>query len=359
MSLSLISTHGHYTDIVVDLGKEKYWYLGGGALLILGAVLVTLDLPVILSYLSLAVGVVSEGVGLYKRQQRVSVNKELLDELINEKSRLRDDLESKEEKLEEVAEERARKSQRLQNLKQVLDREGIDTEYLVEEYGKPLKAVLIVITHTRRNDEKEYIKKRIESLGGESIHGATKLIPPSSVDQDISNSDELVEWFQETVLEGKDLQYKLELLTLLDVKQLYGEDKTEGDTYYEVVDDLFDLDSLIPSVDIIDILAHSSRFSLQDELRKNVALLAVTSASQEQLEAIISSQPSIQNALGPITQIANTDVDDIESVLQDADVPDAGELAPSLRQEARRIELILDEDNISFDVPIPEQKATQ
>ena len=75
--------------------------------------------------------------------------------------------------------------------------------------------------------------------------------------------------------------------------------------------ELFDTDTVVPTKDLVDILARSERISIEEELRDNIALLAVSEASEKQMDEIISNQTEIQERLGSLDQVANTPVERI------------------------------------------------
>jgi len=255
------------------------------------------------------------------------------------------------EELDEAEQKKQLKSQRLRNLKQVLDRKGIDADYLIEKYGEPLKAPLLVLTHFRAdkgwNTEKgeQFIRDQLDRLDTKVLHGATRVIPPRNIDQDIETREGLEEWFHEEVLGGRDdLTYKLELCSIMDLRQVFGRDVADdegGRFEMNTIDELFDTDPVVPTEDLLDILARSDRISMEEELRENVALLAIPYASEKQMEDIIRNQPPIQSSLGDITQIGNTDKERIESVLEDHNISGAGELAVGIKEEAKSLEPIL------------------
>ena len=318
---------------------------------------------VILSLASLLVGVFSLVTGK-QAQDRIQQKENLIEELIFEKSDLKTDLEQKRERVddlksnleyevqqkEKLRAEKKRENQRLQNLKRVLQREGIDTSYLVDKYDNALYAPVMVLTHfssPNHNDEdgEEVISENLDSLSAKTLHGATKIIPPRSFDQDISGRQELQEWFDREVLDGNtDLAHRLEFLSVVDINQVFDRDNAEeeGRGYpANTVNDLFDTDTVIPTEDLLDILARSDRISIEEEIRENIALLAVSSASKEQMDALIQSQKSIQKQLGNLTEVSNTEVTRIRSVLSEHNVSEPDQLAEEIRKEATRIKKIL------------------
>lgn len=180
------------------------------------------------------------------------------------------------------------------------------------------------------------------------LHGATKIIPPRSLDQGIETQEELEEWFAEEVLGGRDdLTYKLELLSVIDLRRALGRDNAEdngGQFEMNTINDLFETTPVIPTQDLLDILARSDRVSMEEELRENIALLALPYASEGQFRTVLKNQPSLQKELGDVTQISNTDESRIKRALSSCGVEGADELAAGIKEEAIKLNRILDLD---------------
>lgn len=327
----------------MDIKQEKLAYAGSVILILTAVVLFYVGAPAAITLLSFIFSVAS-GVFGWKKQKEIETLESAMDSLLVEKENLKEELETTERK-------KQIKSQRLRNLKQVLDREGVDADYLIEKYGQPLKAPLLVLTHFssengwNTEEGEQYIRDQLDRLDAKVLHGATRVIPPRSIDQDIETREELEKWFREEVLGGQDnLTYKLEILSIVDLRRVFGKD-TAGDDggQFEMntIDELFDTDPVVPTEDLLDILARSNRISLEEELRENIALLAIPYASEEQMKEIFRQQVPIQESLGNITQIGNTDERRIVEVLKKYDVSGAEELAVSLKEEAKSLEPII------------------
>jgi|GEM_PF-6598732 len=327
----------------MDIEREKIAYLGAALLIIIAVALYIIGAPTAITLLSFVFSVASGAFG-WKKHQEVRTLESAIGSLLEEKEDLKEELET-------TAEKKQLKSQRLRNLKRVLDREGIDTDYLIKKYGQPLKAPILVLTHFTSDkgwntkEDEQFIRDQLDKLDTKVLHGATRVIPPRSIDQDVDSREELGIWFRDQVLGGREsLTYKLELLSIVDLSQVFGQDNAGdagGQFEMNTIDELFDTDPVVPTEDLLSILARSDRISMEEELRENVALLAIPYASEEQMEDIIHHQPSIQRQLGNITQISNTDEEQIEEILKEHDVSGAGELAVGIRKEARSLEPIL------------------
>jgi hypothetical protein len=345
----------------MDIEQEKIAYAGSVALIVIGGSLYYVGAPAAITLLSFVFSVGS-GIFGWRKKKRVQTLESAIDSLLNERRDLKEELEATEER-------KQIKSQRLRNLKQVLDRRGIDADYLLKKYGRPLKAPILVLTHfSSKNDwntedGERFIRGQLEKLDTKVLHGATRVIPPRSIDQEVESREELETWFREEILGGReDLTYKLELLSTVDLRQVFGKD-TAGDDggQFEMntIDELFDTDPIVPTNDLLDILARSDRISMEEELRENVALLAIPYASEEQMNDLIRNQPSIQSGLGNITQIGNTNEEQIAKVLNEHDVHGSEELAVGIREEAKSLEPILNGEVSSIPEEIPTQQPSE
>ncbi|QCC49765.1 hypothetical protein [Halapricum salinum] len=348
---------------------EHFRYLIAVAAVIVGIVSAFIGASVIISLASLSIGAFSVASGK-KARDKIQQKERIIEALITEKSELRTNLKQKRDRVDtlssnleqeaqqkqKIRAEKQKENQRLQNLKRVLRREGIDTSYLVDKYDNSLYAPVLVLTHfssPNHNDEdgEEVISENLESLSAKTLHGATKIIPPRNFDQDISGRQELQEWFDEEVLSGNsDLAHRLEFLSVVDINQVFDRDNAEEDEVgypANTVNELFDTDTVIPTEDLLDILARSDKISIESEIRQNIALLAVPNASKDQMNDIIESQKEIQDQLGNLTEIANTSPGRINSVLSEYDVDNADQLARAIQREANRLKGILDSQEMA------------
>lgn len=331
--------------------SEHVFYLFAGICLIGGGVVLIIGGPISLSFISLIFGVGSSVWG-WRRQADIKKKQTRIDELIEGKSQIEEQLREERENKEAIREQKIQKNRRLSNLKQVLQRKGIDTEYLIEKYGRDLKAPLMVLTHfsaPRNNSEEEakIIKLSLDSLDSKMLHGSARIIPPRNFDQSITSRDELEDWFDENVLDGRtDLTHKLEALSIVDIGQTFDRDASKDDDKQDfktnTVSDLFETDTVIPTEDLVEILSRSDKISLEEELRQNVALLVVPNASKEQMEQVLEVQSKIENELGDVREISQTDTERIEDVFRQYDINDPESLGEGVQEEAQRIVEALD-----------------
>lgn len=344
---------------------------------------IILEIPNLASTISLVFGAVSVFLGVVslvsgwnlhktiRRQERmldahIGETTVLRNVLRDEKSRsaeLQEDLKKERSKKEDLRTEKQRENQKLRNLKRVLRSKGIDTQYISDKYDGTLRAPLMVLTHFNAPDynteeDAAMIKSNFADLDAKTLHGATKIIPPRNFDQSIKTKEQLERWFDDKVLGGQSgLTHKLEAISVADLTRVFDRDQTEGVRGWEMntVSSLFDTDTVIPTEDLLELLARSDRISIESELRDNVALLAINYASENQIEQIIRRQSDIQSELGEITQIANTAPAQIERVLLENGVSGADELAGHIRDEASRLSEILGEDISTSQFPAPSE----
>lgn len=346
-----------------DILRVERIQLGVAGLgLVGGAIAFVSDASLTLSLISLFIGAVSMVLGV-KSSGRVNKRIEAIRELVSEKSELEGSLEREQERVDELRtsleekeaeqqrlrDQQKRKNQRLQNLKRVLRRKGIDTSYLVDKYDDALYAPVMVLTHfshPNHNEERgaDLISENLEALDAKTLHGATKIIPPRNFDQSTSGRTELRDWFDEEVLSGKtDLAHRLEFLSIVDINQVFDRDQVddEGGFPTNTVSKLFETDTVVPTEKLLEILAHDEQISIEDELRDNIALLAVSGATQDQMDALFDNQSAIESELGGITQIANTRPVEIGQILSKYEIPDSAELAQAIHEEANQLQEIL------------------
>lgn len=344
--------------------EHRYYLFAGGCLSVAVALALNQqNIPIALVGIILTIGLGEMG---RQAEEEVREKQEVIEELIDDKDDLRDDLneyreqskETKEqlqavrEKKEALKEKKKRENRRLSNLKRALQRKGIDTEYLIDKYGDSVYAPIMVLTHfsapnNNTEDDEKFIKSNLEALDTKMLQGGTRIVPPRNFDQSIETREELESWFHENVLGGRDnLGYKLEALLIADITRVFDKDASKGEDESgfpaNTVTELFETDTVVPDDDLFDILSRSDRISLEEELRENIALLAVHSASETQMEEIIEVQSTLEDELGELSQIAATKPTEIKSVLEDEGISDSEELAESMHQEANRLAEILD-----------------
>jgi hypothetical protein len=299
------------------------------------------SLPIALVSLVFAVGSALWG---RQRAQTLQRKQKVIEQLLDTKAQVKDELNRERE-------EKKLKNKRLSNLKRVLKRKGIDTEYLLDKYDNSLYAPLMVLTHfsaPRNNpkDKAEVIDSNLEELDSKMLHGSARIIPPRNFDQSRSSKQELQEWFDANVLDNRDdIAHKLEVISRVDVTKTFDRDASVDDDGPDfktnTISDLFETDTVLPTEDLLKILSRSDRISPEEELQENIGLLAVPHASETQMEQIIGAQVELEDSLGETTQIAQTTVEDIKAELDEHDIEDPEELAENLKGEAHRIQELL------------------
>jgi len=345
--------------------SEHRFYLFAGGCLVVAIFLAVnqRNFPIALVGVFLTVGL---GIMGRRAEEEVREKQEYIEELIGDKEDLRGDLsqsrkrtrkteeqlQNERQKKQALREKKKRENRRLSNLKRALRGKGIDTEYLIDKYDKSVYAPMMVLTHfsapnNNTEEGEELIRSNLEALDTKMLQGGARIVPPRNFDQSIETREELKAWFQENVLDGREeLGYKLEALLVADITRVFDEDASRGEDESgfpaNTVTELFEPDTVIPDDDLFDILSRSDRISLEEELRENIALLAVHSASETQMKAVIEAQSDLEDELGSLSQVAETDSSDIQSVLESCGVPDSEALANSMHQEAIRLTEILD-----------------
>lgn len=346
--------------------EHRYYFLAAISFAIaVGIVFERGSIPVALVSLGFSI---AAGFMGRKAEQQIKEKQEIIDELIQDKSDLKDGLSEHrkrsveiQEQLEIEREEKAdlreakkRENRRLSNLKRALRRKGIDTEYLVDKYGESLYAPLMVFTHfsspnNNTEEDAQFIKDNLGALDTKMLHGSARIVPPRNFDQDIRKKGELQEWFDEQVLGGRTgLTHKLEVISIVDINRTFDRDASgnkEGpDFKTHTVSELFETDTVIPTEDLLEILSRSDRISLEEELRENIALLVVQNASKGQMDQLLRVQTELEEELGELPQIAQTEVQVISDVFASHGIDDAEDLAVGVKEEAERLNAVLDSD---------------
>jgi hypothetical protein len=347
--------------------SEHRYYLLAAILfaVAVGIVVVRGSIPVALVSFGFSI---ATGVTGRKTEQEIEEKQEIIDELLQDKSdlkeglsnqrersaKIREQLEVEREEKSDLREAKKRENQRLSNLKRALKRKGIDTEYLLDKYDESLYAPLMVLTHfsapnNNTEEDAEYIKDNLRALDTKMLHGSARIVPPRNFDQSIRTKEELQEWFDDQILgDQTDLTHKLEVISVVDITQTFDRDASEAkdgpDFETHTISELFETDTVIPTADLLEILSRSDRISLEEELRENIALLVVQNASEEQMDQLLNVQTELEEELGDLPQIAQTDVDEIGEVFAKQGIDDAEELAVGVKEEAERLNAILNLD---------------
>lgn len=353
-----------WVSVSIVKSEHRFYLFAGGCFIIAVSLAINQqNIPIALVGIVLTIGLAVMG---RQTEEEVREKQDVIEELIDDKDSLRDhlreyqernketeeQLQAEREKKEALKKKKKRKNQRLSNLKQALRRKGIDTEYLVDKYGDSVYAPVMVLTHfsapnNNTEDDEEFIKSNLEALDTKMLQGGARIVPPRNFDQSIETKGELESWFRENVLGGRDnLGYKLEASFIADITRVFDEDASKGEDESgfpaNTVTELFEPDTVIPDDDLFDILSRSDRISLEEELRGNIALLAVHNASETQMQEVIEVQSTLEDELGQLTQIAATEPTEIQSVLEDEGVSEPEELAKSMHEEAARLVEVLD-----------------
>lgn len=330
--------------------SERQFYLFAGVCVVAGGGIAISNDSIPTAFVSLVFAVGSTVWG--RRVENTLERKQsVIEHLLETKSEVKNKLSDERDTKKQLQEEKKLKNQRLSNLKQVLQRKGIDTDYLLEKYDKSLYAPLMVLTHfsnpnNNSQEKAEVINSNLEALDSKMLHGSARIIPPRNFDQNLNSKRELQEWFDANVLNDRDdIAHKLEAISVVDVMKTFDRDASvdnDGpDFKTNTVSDLFETDTVLPTEDLLEILSRSDRISPEQELRENIALLAVPHASEDQMEQLIKGQVHLEDSLGELPQIVQTDIEDIEAELQEQGVDDPQQLARDLRKEAERIETLL------------------
>lgn len=338
--------------------EQRYYFFA--AICFIAALYITLNnqkLSVAFVALTFSIGSATYGRRLETTlQEKQSIIEDLIQDkqsLRRNASKTRTKLQSERERKAELQEEKKRENRRLSNLKRALKRKGIDTDYLLEKYDESLYAPLMVLTHfsAPHNNSKEdhkFISANLDALDTKMLHGSARIVPPRNFDQSIRTKKELQDWFDSEVLGDRDdLAHKLEVISIVDITKTFDRDAsppTDGpDFKTHTVSELFETDTVLPTEDLLELLSRSDRISLEEELQENIALLVVHDASETQMEQLIEAQTELEAALGDLTQISNTPIDDIAKAFEQAGINEPKQLATAAKDEATRLHDVIND----------------
>lgn len=185
-----------------------------------------------------------------------------------------------------------------ERVNQSLKRRSISVEKLIGKYHKPLNAIIISYATQKaeiggRVRDSHFIKDELARFNSKYLGGTDTLIPPRSVPETIKNRVDLEKWFSKEVLKGR--YCKLKFLALIDIRDgsfwgsflPYTQKKPMHFSIGEVLkpEDVF-TDEQIRAIAINDVIQEG-----------DIAWLASTAVSGEELQAILRNQKTIEGKL--------------------------------------------------------------
>lgn len=218
-----------------------------------------------------------------------------------------------------------------------LKRRGIATEKLIEQYHKPLNAILISYASqygiaNGRTRKSHYIKEELARYNSKYLGGSDTLIPPASVPKSIKTREDLKRWFEKKILKGR--YCKIKFLVMFDLRNaaFWGTylPYTQKNPMNYTIGEVLGIEDVFTSKQI-DRLAISEIINSGD-----IAWLASAVVSEKELDIILRNQKSIEKAIdNPSLRVLsdNSIKDKLVKILSKY-VENATEVAEAIIEEA-------------------------
>ncbi len=241
-------------------------------------------------------GVIMEGLEHYFPDLFKGKTKELVD--VYEK-RIRE----KNKKIRELEKAKTKEQQRHDEeesrLIDSLKRRSIATDKLIEQYHKPLNAILISYATQRedvggRNKESHFLKEELEKYNSKYLGGTDVLIPPAHVPSGIKSQGDLKKWFEEDILKGR--YCKIKFMILFDIKKsaFWG-------TYLPYIQKKPMHHSVGEVLSVGDVFTEEqiNKLALSEIIKSgDIAWLASSVISEAEIEIILRNQKKIEQEIG-------------------------------------------------------------
>ena len=280
-------------------------------------------------------GVIMEGLEHYFPDLFKGKTKELVDlyeKRIREKNKKIRDLEKAKTKEQERHDEE--ESRLINSLK----RRSIATDKLIEQYHKPLNAIIISYATQRediggRNRSSHFLKDELARYNSKYLGATDTLIPPAHVPVHIKNQEDLKRWFEEDILKGR--YCKIKFMVLFDLKRSafwgtylpYVQKKPMHHSVGEVltVEDVFTEEQI-------------NKLALSEIIKSgDIAWLASSVISESELEIVLRNQKKIEQEIGnpSLRVIADDGIKTKLSLVLSGFIQNADSVASAIVEEAK------------------------
>ncbi|AEN07329.1 hypothetical protein Halar_0054 (plasmid) [halophilic archaeon DL31] len=235
--------------------------------------------------------------------------------------------------------------------------ESVARKRLIENYWKPLHAIVACFTKSKveievedgeeASEETNFVLEALrDGREVEQISGSTWIVPPKDVPERIKanpNSREaLKEWIQDEVYSDyPDALAHIGLFGLVDLRNVYSSSDYEPDDlphFFSTIDWEFDLEEIFDSQDFSRLLANESVNLTEIIENGDIAFLVSNSVSTEELDDIHNAQEEIERELG------NPNVKEFASQVDIQTI--AGALSPYVADSERVAEGVKNEAEI-------------
>lgn len=254
----------------------------------------------------------------------------------------RDDLEGNQQALEIVKQLRSkleRKEEELSDYEWMirsLKSENISKKRIIEQYWRPLPAIIITFFNDYEEDESDtkFLKKHIlDNNSAEMLTGNTYAIPPKGFPERFDSPsevgrDDIRDWVEEDIL-GQQEGGKAVICqaSVVDLRRVYSHTDYESHSFNrKTIDEALDISKILDNNDVHRILA-TDNVNLSKAIENgDIAFFISRYVSEEELSIIHENQDEIRQRLGnpSLRRMATTDFkEELEDVIGDyLDAPD-------------------------------------
>jgi len=241
-----------------------------------------------------------------------------------------------EEELRSSLREHQREISEYERMLQALKSENISKKQIIEQYWKPLPAMIITFYNDYTDDlsEGKYLKKYIlEQNQAEMLTATTYAIPPKGFPDRFDNPAmvgrrEIEEWIQEEILnEYPTGRVVICQVSAVDLRRVHSHTDYETHSFSrKTIEQALDIESILDRNNVHRILARD-RINLSEAIENgDIAFLLSRYISTEELEAIHENQDLIEEKLGnpPLRTVASDDFADTlaEAISEYVDGPE-------------------------------------
>lgn len=220
-----------------------------------------------------------------------------------------------------------------------LKRRSIAVDKLLEQYHKPLNAIIISYATQReqvsgKNRQSHFLKNELARYNSKYLGGTDVLIPPASVPAGLKTQEDLKRWFEIDILKNR--YCKIKFLVLFDLKRsaFWG-------TYLPYIQKKPMHFSLGDKLSIEDIFTNEqiNKLAISEIITSgDIAWLASSVVSEIELEVILRNQKSIETEIGnpSLRVLSNIAIKNkLASVLSKYNIQDSDSIAQSIVDEAK------------------------
>lgn len=259
------------------------------------------------------------------------------------------------EKIEEIRKEKeeeiAQYEDKLSDFERIvrsLKDENVARSKLIENYWKPLHAVVICFTKIEAQTENgrvNFIKKEIEKeCELHQLSGSTYIIPPKDVPDRLKGKtrsrDEIENWLKEIYEDYPDARSHIGFIGLVDLRNTYSRTDYELDElphFFSTIDEELELEEIFDGSDFSRLLANQS-VNLTEMIEDgDIAFFASKSVTEDEIEEIHDNQDKIEDEIGNpnLREIANeVSIEQISDALEQF-VADSRKVSESIKEEAK------------------------